>query len=287
MLVTSKGKTESIKELVNASIQVLISALESGHSEVLSAYLKAIAKFHHYSFSNILLIATQKPNATRVAGIYAWNQLGRRVKKGEKGIMIFAPMLGRRRKSEPETNSDAKESDSEKTYDLIAFRPVYVWDVSQTEGKELPELETEVKGDVGSYLARLTDFTIKQGIKLGFSEKIAPAKGMSYDGAIRLLPDLQPAEMFSTLVHELSHEMLHKRERRTLTTKTVRETEAEAVAFVVCNAIGLETGNVSSDYIQLYHGNAALLRESLEIVQRTASVILGALSPEGEQKRAN
>jgi hypothetical protein len=196
-------------------------------------------------------------------------------------------MLGRRRKSETETNSDAKESDSEKTYDLIAFRPVYVWDVSQTEGKELPELETEVKGDVGSYLARLTDFTIKQGIKLGFSEKIAPAKGMSYDGAIRLLPDLQPAEMFSTLVHELSHEMLHKRERRTLTTKTVRETEAEAVAFVVCNAIGLETGNVSSDYIQLYHGNAALLRESLEIVQRTASVILGALSPEGEQKRAN
>jgi len=74
--------------------------------------------------------------------------------------------------------------------------------------------------------------------------------------------------------------MLHKSERRTLTTKTVRETEAEAVAFVVCNAIGLETGTASSDYIQLYHGNATLLQESLEVVQRTSAVILGAISPE-------
>jgi len=81
-------------------------------------------------------------------------------------------------------------------------------------------------------------------------------------------------------VHELAHEMLHKSERRTLTTKTVRETEAEAVAFVVCNALGLETGTASSDYIQLYHGNAKLLQESLEVVQRTSAVILGAISPE-------
>ena len=84
----------------------------------------------------------------------------------------------------------------------------------------------------------------------------------------------------ATLVHEVAHELLHKSERRSLISKTVRETEAEAVAFVVSKAIGLETGSASADYIQLYHGDAKLLAESLEIVQRTAAVILGALSPE-------
>jgi hypothetical protein len=190
MLVTSKGKTESTQELVSASIQVLIDALESGHSEVLASYLKAMAKFHHYSFGNILLIATQKPTATHVAGIRSWNLLGRRVKRGEKGIMIFAPMLGRTRKESQQTDS----KDAESTVSLVGFRPVYVWDVLQSEGKELPQLDSEVKGDVGSSLARLVNFTIQQGIKFGYSDNIAPARGMSYGGAIRILPNLSEAE---------------------------------------------------------------------------------------------
>ena len=97
--------------------------------------------------------------------------------------------------------------------------------------------------------ARLVYFTIQQGIKFGYSDNIAPARGMSYGGAIRILPNLSEPEQLSTLVYELAHEMLHRSERGTLTTKTVRETEAEAVAFVVCNAIGLETGTASSDYV--------------------------------------
>src|SRR5437868_5973224 len=283
MLVTSKGKAKTTKELIDASIGVLIDALESGHSEVLTSYLSAMAKFHYYSFGNILLIAMQKRDATRVAGMNSWNQLGRRVKRGEKGIMIFAPMVGRKRSSkakETEQQADARSNEGEQSeVSLVGFRPVYVWDVSQTEGQALPELD-EVKGDVGGYLARLVNFTIQQGIKFGYSEKIAPARGMSYGGAIRILPNLNEAEQFSTLVHELAHEMLHKSERRTLTTKTVRETEAEAIAFVVANAIGLQGGTASSDYIQLYHGNAKLLQESLEVVQRTSAVILGAITPE-------
>ena len=286
MLVTGKGKAKNTQELISASVQILIEALESGHSEVLTQYLKAMARFHQYSFGNVMLIAAQKRDASNVAGMYAWNQLGRRVKRGEKGIMILAPMLGKKRNNNTDAHSENAPSESsannKSDWSLIGFRPVYVWDVSQTEGKALPELE-EIKGDVTGYLAKLVNFTIQQGIKFGYSGKIAPARGMSYGGAIRLLPDMTEAEQFSVLVHELAHEMLHKSERRTLITKTVRETEAEAIAFVVCQSIGLETGSASSDYIQLYHGNAKLLQESLEIVQRTAAVILGAITPEPTQ----
>jgi hypothetical protein len=168
----------------------------------------------------------------------------------------------------------------------LGFRGVYVWDVAQTEGDELPKFGSTVQGDVTETLPRLIEFVTSQAIKLEFSEKIAPARGMSYGGMIRVLPDMQPSETLATLVHELAHEMLHRTERRTLTTKTVRETEAEAVAFVVCHALELETGTSSADYIQLYHGDAKLLQESLEVVQRTASIILGAISPREEAQQA-
>jgi hypothetical protein len=167
---------------------------------------------------------------------------------------------------------------------LVGFRSAYVFDVSQTDGEELPELSTKISGDVGERRERLIDFIVSQGIELEFKESIAPALGVSYGGKIALLPGQSEAEEFSTLVHELSHEMLHKADRRTATTKTVRETEAEAIAFVVGKTIGLNTGQVSADYIHLYHGNAALLAESLEVIQRTSAVILSALeTPAAEQ----
>ena len=100
---------------------------------------------------------------------------------------------------------------------------------------------------------------------------------MNYGGKIAILPGQSAAEEFSTLVHEASHELLHKSERRTATTKTVRETEAEAIAFVVSQTIGLDAGKSSADYIHLYHGNAALLAESLEVIQRTSALILSAI----------
>jgi hypothetical protein len=103
--------------------------------------------------------------------------------------------------------------------------------------------------------------------------------GMSYGGKIVLLPGQSKAEEFSTLVHELAHEMLHKADRRTTTTNVLRETEAEAIAFVVSKAVGLETGTASADYIQLYHGNASLLAGSLEVIQKASAVILAALEP--------
>jgi len=270
----AKPKPQTAKEVIAANVQLLIQQLEAGHSEGLTAYLTAMGRFHNYSFGNILEIARQRPSATRVAGMYAWNQLSRRVKKGERGIRILAPVIGSRRKLDAEAERDIRTQNQPV---LVGFRSVYVFDCAQTEGKDLPELASKVSGNVGDYRERLFDFAIAQGIQIEFKESIAPALGMSYGGRIALLPGQGTAEEFSTLVHELAHEMLHKAERRTATTKTVRETEAEAIAFVIGTAIGLQTGRASADYIHLYHGNAALLAESLEVVQRTVAVILSAL----------
>jgi hypothetical protein len=152
--------------------------------------------------------------------------------------------------------------------------------VAQTDGTDLPKFDHNITGEVGEHRDRLIEYLAQQNVALEFNEKIAPALGVSYGGRIALLPGQSKAEEFVSLVHETAHELLHKAERRTMTTQTVRETEAEAVAFIVGQAIGLEMGNVSSDYIQMYAGNAALLAESLEVIQRTASTILRAIRPE-------
>ena len=272
-------KAQTAKEVIAANVKLLIEQLEAGHSEGLTAYLTAMGRFHNYSFGNILEIARQRPDATRVAGLYAWNQLGRKVMKGQKGIRILAPMIGTRKKKDTEAE---RSQDPAATHApvLVGFRAVYVFDISQTEGAELPQFTERVKGQVGEYRERLIDFTIAQGIQLEFKDSIAPALGMSYGGKIAILPGQAPAEEFSTLVHELAHEMLHKAERRIATTKTVRETEAEAIAFVVSQTIGLDSGRASADYIHLYHGNAALLAESLEVIQKTSALILSAIETE-------
>ena len=219
--------------------------------------------------------ASQKPTATRVAGFWTWKSLGRSVKTGEKGIRILAPIVGVRRKEEEEAEKDIT---TQNTRAILGFRNTYVFDVSQTEGLDLPELR-EIGGDPGENIDRLVTFLKQRGIQLVYNEKIAPALGMSYGGRIAILPGQSKAEEFSTLVHETAHELLHKAERRTATTKTVRETEAEAVAFVVGKAVGLVTGTASADYIQLYHGNASLLAESLEVIQQISAEILAALRP--------
>ena len=256
-------KDNPTQQLIKQAVDYLIQQLEAGKSETLTAYLGAMARFHNYSFGNILAIARQRPTATRVAGIRAWNELGRFVKRGEKGIQILAPMIGYRHRKdaaeqEPSANQDAKPAPM-----LIGFRAVYVFDIGQTEGADLPEFEHNISGEVGAHRDRIIAFLAAQNIKLEFNEKIAPALGVSYGGKIALLPGQSKAEEFTTLIHETAHELLHKTERRTMTTATVRETEAEAVAFIVGQAVGLEMGTASSDYIQMYAGNAALLAESL------------------------
>jgi antirestriction protein ArdC len=262
-------KSEQIKEITERATEQLVAALNAGHSEALTGYLKAIWRFHRYSLHNVMLIASQKPNASHVAGFHAWNQLGRFVKKGEKGILILAPIIRRKQQNGVDNGEEVSAS-------ITGFRAAYVFDVSQTDGKELPQIGA-VHGDPHEHAERLRSFADVQGIAVQYSDEIAPARGVSSGGKITLLPGQTPAEEFSTLAHELAHELLHRGDRRRATSRRTRETEAEATAFVVCQAIGLETDSAACDYIQLWNGDAQLLTESLGHVQRAASQILTTL----------
>ena len=265
-------KIEQAKQIANKAIEQLSQALEKGQSETLKNYLAAIGRFHRYSLRNVMLIASQKPTATHVAGFHAWRTLGRFVKKGEQGILILAPIVRAK-------NQNTEQTETDESSTPVGFRAAYVFDISQTDGQELPELGS-VNGDPSEYRERLGKFVTEQGIALEYSQDIAPARGTSAGGKITLLPGQSPAEEFATLAHELAHEMLHRDQRRAQTTKRVRETEAEAVSFVVCSGIGLETGSAAQDYIQLYEGDAKLLTESLEHIQQTATRILNAIGAE-------
>ena len=121
----NKQQKQTAKEVIAANVQALIEQLEQGHSEALNAYLTAMGRFHNYSFGNILEIARQKPDATRVAGLYAWNQLGRKVKKGEHGIRILAPVIGVRRKKDEEAEKDIR---TQNRAVLVGFRAAYVFE---------------------------------------------------------------------------------------------------------------------------------------------------------------
>ena len=261
-------------EIASKALARLAAALEAGNSAALTAYLNVTARFHKYSWTNCLLIAMQCPSATHVAGFRAWLGLGRHVRKGEKGIAILAPIICKRKREAQD--QDDSSSTAEAIGQLVGFRSAYVFDVAQTDGQDLPEFAT-VKGDPQQHLDRLKVLVASHSITLDYDNAIAPAKGVSRGGSITLLPNQPAAEEFSTLVHELAHEKLHRTDRRADTTKTIRETEAEAVAFVVCHAIGLDTNTAAVDYIKLYNGDRATLSASLQFIQSTAAEILTAL----------
>lgn len=260
--------TDQAKKLSEDAIAQLLVALEQGRSEALQRYLAVMSRFHRYSWGNVLLISCQRPDATHVAGFHSWLKLGRHVRKGEKGIVILAPMVGRKKASDEPTEGETPR--------LFGFRAAHVFDIGQTDGETMPEFAA-VKGDPQNYTDRLKQFVARESIALEYDDSIRPASGLSCGGRIVLRPGLPAAEHFSVLVHETAHELLHRGERRQATTHVIRETEAEAVAFVVCSAIGLDTNTSSSDYIQLHSGDKATLAESLTLIQQTAARILHAI----------
>ena len=277
--MTTTHKT--LKGKIDDAAQRLADDLAAGRSENLRRYLAVMSRFHRYSLANQMLIAAQSPTATKVAGFRAWQRLGRHVKKGSRAIYVFAP-IKRRRRSESEDEREPAPTEEEQ---IVAFRPVAVFDVSQTRGKPLPE-PARMGGDPGDLLGRLEAFAAARQITIERSSAIGTAEGVSTGGRVLIREGLAPAEQFSVTVHELAHELLHRGDQEPRPDHRVRETEAEAVAFVVCSAVGLEPGTACSDYIQVHQGDRQTLLASLCRVRRAAGAILEHLYATPSRKAA-
>jgi antirestriction protein ArdC len=257
-----EDRTTRARQIVDQAVEELAVELERGQSEALKRYLAFMGRFYRYSASNTLLIWSQMPEATHVAGFHKWMDLGRQVKKGEKGIVILAPIVRR--------IATKTEEEEER---LFGFKTAHVFDISQTAGKDLPAF-AEVQGNPGEHLDRLHKALSDSGIELRYSNQLGSALGLSRGGCIEVKQGLAEAEEFAVLVHEWAHEILHHQKGVEQRSKTVLETEAEAVSFVVCKAVGLDTNTASSDYIHLYNGKKETLMESLERIRGTSGRIL-------------
>lgn len=275
---------DDLKKLTATALERLAHLLDQGRSEELTLFLQAMARFHRYSIPNVCAILAQRPTATHVAGFRTWRSLGRYVRKGEKGIAILAPIIRLCRDDDEEAaSSTIPETDREPESDdelppvrvVRRFRIVYVFDLAQTEGQPLPE-PASAQGDPGIGLARIKAAIVAQGIALEYANHLQGALGLSCGGRIRILNGLSVASEFRVLAHEFAHELLHKDAARPDSLDT-RELEAEAVAFVVGETIGLDLAAASRDYIHLYRGDADALRESLARIQRAAARILSAI----------
>ncbi len=184
---------DELKTLTTSTLDALGAALDAGQSQTLTAFFRAMARFHRYSFHNICLIVAQRPTATQVAGFQTWKSLGRFVRRGEKGIAICTPIV-RRRHDVPE--------DEDRT--IAGFRAAYVFDVAQTDGESLPDVAQAV-GDPAAALGRLRDAIQKAGVTLSYADTLNGALGQSRGGAIDVLRNLTAASEFVVLAHEYAH----------------------------------------------------------------------------------
>jgi len=283
--------SEETRKMVETAINGLAEALEQGQSETLRAYLAAMGRFWKYSLGNAMLIALQRPHATRVAGFHTWKKLGRSVRKGERGIAILAPLVRRPRKERDHGAADVTAAEpaaadpgiegrirgedvQNASETVVGFRTAYVFDVSQTDGAELPAFAV-VQGEARDLLERLHAFAAQRGVSIRHAPHLGGAEGLSAGGTIVLRSGMAPAEEFSVLAHELAHEALHH--DGVNRPKAVRETEAEAVAHAVCSAVGLDVNTASSDYLQLYDGTKETLMGSMERIRSLAVEIIAAV----------
>lgn len=265
-------KKDEIAKLVSNGINELNTALAAGQSVRLQDVLKLMARFHRYSFNNCVLIAEQFPDATQVMGFHGWKKVGRSVKNGEKGIGITAP-LAVRKKDAP---TDEKE--------IRGFRVVHVFDISQTEGDDLPKLARST-GDATQWIEPVERLIKSKGIELQYGLLDGGAYGKSSVKRITILSGLRSSMRLEVLVHELAHEILHPdRETRKRLKHAVMETEAQAVAQVVCRALGLEGIEHSADYIHLHRGDSEVFANSMQRIQKCASGILNDLLDDDESR---
>ncbi len=261
---TGQDKAKALRKRIDDSLDTLAKAVDNVRaSEAFTAYLAVQARFHRYSWHNSMLIAMQRPNATHVAGYQTWRKLGRQVNKGEHGIMIFAPCPWKR------------ETDKGETEQGIFFRAVHVFDVAQTDGKELPDVDVPtVDTAADNLLADLRRVADSRGIAVNFAKLDGSLFGASNKGAIDVDNQHATGQQSKTLAHELAHEALHWDKDRGPLTRSIAELEAESVAYVVCTHFGLDVEVRASRYIPLWNGDSKSLRASLERIAKTARELI-------------
>jgi DNA primase len=248
-------------------------------SEAWTAWLQMQSRFYRYSFGNTLLIGLQRPDATQVAGFHRWKSLGRSVRKGSRGIAILAPVVRRVQVREEDT-----EDVSIFAAAPSAFRIVYVFDVADTEGRELPTVPCHpLRGDAPAMLfERLAKVGESRGFTVGMdamADSRANGDTAFGDRRIRVRDTLAPAQRVKTLAHELGHALLHE----DANDRALAELEAESVAFVVCDAVGLASDDYSFGYVATWVGGdadsaEAALRASGGRITRAARTVLDEVS---------
>ncbi|MBV8982182.1 MAG: ImmA/IrrE family metallo-endopeptidase, partial [Acidimicrobiia bacterium] len=260
-----KAKVEALQQEIELGVTQLRS------SEGWKEWLDASSKFHNYSFGNQMLILSRRPDATRVAGYRTWEQLDRHVNKGEKGIPILAPTVLKK-----------VDEDGEEHRITTGFRVVHVFDVSQTDGKALPEPPAHrLQGEAPPGLQSALDHELtSRGFVIERPD--GPYAGEANGDVnfasrtVRIRSDLSAAQQAKTTAHELAHALMHEHEATM--PREQKELEAESVAYVVCKSQGLDTSDYSFGYVAAWtNADTKAVRASAERVRKTAGAIIDSL----------
>lgn len=293
---TNRERLREITEGIEQNIKELFE------SEKYMRYLSVMSRFHRYSVNNTMLIYMQKPDATLVAGFNKWkNQFERHVKKGERGITIIAPTPYKKKieeqKVDPDTHAPVLDANGkvvmeEKEVEIPLFRPVKVFDVSQTDGKPLPSLAADLFGNVQHFEAFMEALKRSAPVPLAFEEMPADTDGYfsSSQQRIAIRQGMSEVQTVSAAVHEIAHSKLHnyQKEQETATAGTetatppktkdrnTEEVEAESISYAVCQYYGIQTGENSFGYIANWSQGKELkeLRASLETINKTAGALI-------------
>ena len=289
-MAEKQSSRDRLKE-ITASIEDGIKELFQ--SESYAQYLQTMSRFHHYSVNNQVLIHMQKPDATLVAGFNKWkNQFGRNVIKGEHGIKIIAPTPFKKKieqeKLDPDTqlpmlDADGKIITEEKTIQIPMYKPVTVFDVSQTEGRPLPQLAHDLSGNVANYDVFMEALRRSSPVPISIE-----VMGVGMDGyfdlehqGIAIRKGMSEVQTVSAVIHEMAHALLHNRtkdteEKTPELSRSTEEVQAESISYAVCAYYGIATGDNSFGYIASWSKDKTLpeLRESLEVISKTADGLI-------------
>ena len=296
IVLTSEKPAEKLKEITDRLEQGITELFES---ERYKEYLRVMSKFHNYSFNNTLLIAMQKPDASLVAGFSAWkNNFERNVMKGQKGIKIIAPspfkIRQEMKKIDPHTQQpiigkDGKPVTEEKEITIPAYKVVSVFDVSQTEGKELPDIAVdELTGDVERYKDFFAALEKTSPVPIGFEQIAGGSHGYYHleDKRIAIDEGMSELQTLKTAIHEIAHAKLHdidlnapENEQQPRVDRRTREVEAESVAYTVCQHYELDTSDYSFGYVAGWSSGRELseLKSSLETIRSAAAEIINSI----------